>query len=125
MDRGSCHEEQRRESPYSHQLLLLPTSSPWSARASASSEWLVQELLSPGADRKGKMEGSSCLPSLSQVWLLEKAAPRRGLLSPGERQRMGGGHDVADGWDSQDSFGERFWEELLGWGRRSPKARPR
>lgn len=29
------------------------------------------------------MVGSSCLPSLSQVWLLEKGALRRGLLAWG------------------------------------------
>lgn len=59
----------------------LPTSSP--SHQQAQSGQLVQQLLLPGADRKGKMEGSSCLPGLGQVWRLEKAAPWWGLLSWG------------------------------------------
>jgi len=64
----------------------------------------------PGADRKGNVEGGSCLPSLSQFGLLGMGALRGG------RHYAAGGGIVG--------FGEK-WEELPGWGRTSPKNRLR
>lgn len=88
VERGSCHEKERRESPcWPQLLLLLAASAPGPlACAWASSERPVQQLLLPGADRKGKAEGSSCLPRLSQVRLLEKGALQSRAAVPGERE---------------------------------------
>lgn len=97
VEHGSRHEKERRESPHWQQLLLLlAASAPGPlACAWASSERPVQQLLLPGVDRKGKAEGSSCLPRLNQVRLLEKGALRSRAAVPGERRWVGGGHDAA------------------------------
>lgn len=63
---------------------------PFSVCVRQNSERMVQQLLLPGACRKGKVEGSSCLSSSNQVQLLEKAVLQRGLLSQGREDEWVG-----------------------------------